>query len=344
MTSDGTTPPTAGGDSPAGAPTGPAPGLAPSTRVDVAAELRAGMAALAAPPVGGAAKSGTTSDLSVDEVLLLHASGWEPVALVAGYDIHSIPTGWWGWGSGEITVLTGSATGAFNAATARLRQACAQHGAAGVVGVQMVLEQQHHTTSVQLIGTAIRRIDHAGHDSAGSLGGHRAGGAAGSAGSSGGGHRAGGSPGSRGSGGAAGPFLSDLSARDFVLLQQAGWSPLGIAFGASHIYAPYRPGMTALRQATQNVELTNFTEAMYAAREAAMGRMQGAARAVGGSGVVGVSVTEGPMRISGHAIRFLAWGTIVALHANQHRRVEPLVTLSVNDQSATFQATSLRAD
>ncbi|MDA8366460.1 MAG: heavy metal-binding domain-containing protein [Actinomycetota bacterium] len=322
MTSDGTTPPTAGGGSPAGAPTGPAPGLAPSTRVDVAAELRAGMAALAVPPAGGAAKSGTTSDLSVDEVLLLHAAGWEPVALVAGYDIHSIPTGWWGWGSGEITVLTGSASGAFRSAEARLRTACAQHGAAGVVGVRMELEQQHHTTSVQLIGTAIRRIDHGGRGSAGATG----------------------SGGARGSGGAAGPFLSDLSARDFVLLQQAGWSPLGIAFGASHIYAPYRPGMTALRQATQNVELTNFTEAMYAAREAAMGRMQGAARAAGGSGVVGVSVTEGPMRISGHAIRFLAWGTIVALHANQHRRVEPLVTLSVNDQSVTFQATSLRAD
>ena len=322
MTSDGTTLPTAGGDSPAGAPTGPAPGLAPSTRVDVAAELRAGMAALAAPPAGGAAKSGTTSDLSVDEVLLLHAAGWEPVALVAGYDIHSIPTGWWGWGSGEITVLTGSASGAFRSAEARLRQACAQHGAAGVVGVRMELEQQHHTTSVQLIGTAIRRIDHGGHGSAGATS----------------------AAGARGSGGATGPFLSDLSARDFVLLQQAGWSPLGIAFGASHIYAPYRPGMTALRQATQNVELTNFTEAMYAAREAAMGRMQGAARAAGGSGVVGVSVTEGPMRISGHAIRFLAWGTIVALHAIQHRRVEPLVTLSVNDQSVTFQATSLRAD
>ena len=322
MTSDGTTLPTAGGDSPAGAPTGPAPGLAPSTRVDVAAELRAGMAALAAPPAGGAAKSGTTSDLSVDEVLLLHAAGWEPVALVAGYDIHSIPTGWWGWGSGEITVLTGSASGAFRSAEARLRTACAQHGAAGVVGVRMELEQQQHTTSVQLIGTAIRRIDHGGHGSAGATS----------------------AAGARGSGGATGPFLSDLSARDFVLLQQAGWSPLGIAFGASHIYAPYRPGMTALRQATQNVELTNFTEAMYAAREAAMGRMQGAARAAGGSGVVGVSVTEGPMRISGHAIRFLAWGTIVALHANQHRRVEPLVTLSVNDQSVTFQATSLRAD
>ena len=332
MTNDETTPPAAAGNSPIGAPADPVPHLAPSTRVDVAAGLRAGMAALAAPPAGTAAKGGITSDLSVDEVLLLHAAGWEPVALVAGYDIHSIPTGWWGWGSGEITVLTGSASGAFRSAEARLRKACAEIGAAGVVGVRMELEQQHHTTSVQLIGTAIRRIAHPGH------------GAASSGSGSGSARRAGGSGGAAGSGSAAGPFLSDLSARDFVLLQQAGWSPLGIAFGASHIYAPYRPGMTALRQATQNVELTNFTEAMYAAREAAMGRMQGAARAAGGSGVVGVSVTEGPMRISGHAIRFLAWGTIVALHASGHRRVEPLVTLSVNDQSVAFQATSLRAD
>ncbi|MDA8343187.1 MAG: heavy metal-binding domain-containing protein [Actinomycetota bacterium] len=301
--------------------------LAPSSRVDVAAEVRAGMAALSAPHAGGPTGAGTTSDLSIDEVLLLHSAGWEPVALVAGYAIHSIPTGWWGWGSGEITILTGSATGAFNAAVARLRQACAQHGATGVVGVQIVLEQLHHTTSVQLIGTAIRKTAGPAHP-----------GSSGSSGSAKGSGRA------TAKTAAAGPFVSDLSARDFVLLDHAGWGPLGIAFGASHIYAPYRPGMTALRQATQNVELTNLTEAMYAAREAAMGRMQGAARAAGGSGVVGVSVTEGPMRVGGHAVRFLAWGTIVTLHAAQHRRVEPLVTLSLDDREVAFQATSLRAD
>ena len=35
-----------------------------------------------------------------------------------------------------------------------------------------------------------------------------------------------------------GPFVSDLSARDFTLLQGAGWRPVGLAFGASFAYAP----------------------------------------------------------------------------------------------------------
>ena len=36
------------------------------------------------------------------------------------------------------------------------------------------------------------------------------------------------------------PFVSDLSARDFTLLQRAGWMPVGLAFGASFVYAPRR--------------------------------------------------------------------------------------------------------
>ena len=58
-------------------------------------------------------------------------------------------------------------------------------------------------------------------------------------------------------------FVSDLSGRDFALLHNAGWEPLGLAAGASFVYAPRRSMGTAVKQKGQNVELTNFTEAMY---------------------------------------------------------------------------------
>ena len=64
-----------------------------------------------------------------------------------------------------------------------------------------------------------------------------------------------------------------------------------------------------MKQSTQNVELTNYTEAMYSARESAMEKMQRSALAVGGQGVVEVKVTEGPMSFARHAVGFTAWGT-----------------------------------
>ena len=136
--------------------------------------------------------------------------------------------------------------------------------------------------------------------------------------------------------------MSDLSARDFTLLKGAGWMPVGLAFGASFVYAPRRSAGDALKQKTQNVELTNFTEAMYSARESAMERMQRSALDVGGQGVVEVKVTEGPMRFARHAVGFTAWGTAVRLVADAHQFVSPEVVLPLDDVVVTFEATSLR--
>jgi uncharacterized protein YbjQ (UPF0145 family) len=138
------------------------------------------------------------------------------------------------------------------------------------------------------------------------------------------------------------PFVSDLSARDFTLLQRAGWMPVGLAFGAAFVYAPRRTAGTALRQQTQNVELTNFTEAMYSARESAMERMQRSALDVGGQGVVQVRVSEGPMSFARHAVSFTAWGTAVKLVADSHQSITPEVVLPLDDAVVMFDAGSLR--
>jgi uncharacterized protein YbjQ (UPF0145 family) len=138
------------------------------------------------------------------------------------------------------------------------------------------------------------------------------------------------------------PFVSDLSARDFTLLLRAGWMPVGLAFGACFVYSPRRSAGAAMRQSTQNVELTNYTEAMYSARESAMEKMQQSALDAGGEGVVEVKVTDGPMSFARHAVGFTAWGTAVKLVADQHQFVQPEMILPLDDAVVTFEAQSLR--
>ena len=271
--------------------------------IDVKAEMLRGAQSLATAPPPSTAR-GITSDLSIDEALLLHAAGWEPVDLVCGVSVASVPYGVWNWGQGEITVASVAHNAAVEGAAERIKGECTKVHGHGVVGVRIDVEVRNHHIDVELVGTAVRPVE--GKDSAGP------------------------------------PFVSDLSARDFTLLQGAGWMPAGLAFGASFVYAPRRSAGAAMQQKRQNIELTNFTQAMYAAREAAMERMQRSALDVGGHGVVGVKVTEGPMSFARHAVGFTAWGTTVRLVADVHKNIEPEVILPLDDAVVTFAAQSLR--
>jgi uncharacterized protein YbjQ (UPF0145 family) len=277
-------------------------------KVDVRAEMRKGAEALSglppAAPAGTAAPRGVTSDLSIDEALLLHAAGWEPIDLVTGVGVFSVPVGVWNWGQGAIGPASDAHNSAVASAAARLRGECAKVKGHGVVGVEVEIEVARHHIEVALVGTAVKP-----------MGQHKE---------------------------PQTPFVSDLSARDFTLLSRAGWMPVGLAFGAAFVYAPRRTAGTALRQQTQNIELTNFTEAMYSARESAMERMQRSALDVGGQGVVAVHVTEGPMSFARHAVGFTAWGTAVRLVAETHQFVTPQVILPLDDAVVMFQAESIR--
>jgi uncharacterized protein YbjQ (UPF0145 family) len=276
---------------------------------DLRAEMRRGAEALAVAPPPSQAR-GITSDLSVDEALLLHAAGWEPLDLVVGVAVVSVPVGVWNWGAGAISLASDAHDGAVDQASRALRAECGKVHGHGVVGVRVDVSVRTHHVDVELVGTAVRPMD--GRDARGNDAAQ------------------------------AMPFVSDLSARDFTLLLRAGWEPVGLAFGASFVYAPRRTAGTAMRQSTQNVELTNYTEAMYSARESAMEKMQRSALAVGGQGVVEVKVTEGPMSFARHAVGFTAWGTAVRLVAEEHQFVTPEVVLPLDDAVVTFEAQSLR--
>ena len=276
---------------------------------DLRAELRRGAEALAVAPRPSQAR-GITSDLSVDEALLLHAAGWEPLDLVCGVAVVSVPVGVWNWGRGAISLASDAHDAAVDQASRALGAECGKVRGHGVVGVRVDVAVRTHHIDVELVGTAVRPMD--GRDARGKDAAQ------------------------------AMPFVSDLSARDFTLLLRAGWGPVGLAFGASFVYAPRRTAGTAMKQSTQNVELTNYTEAMYSARESAMEKMQRSALAVGGQGVVEVKVTEGPMSFARHAVGFTAWGTAVRLVAKEHQFVRPEVVLPLDDAVVTFEAESLR--
>ncbi len=246
-----------------------------------------------------------TSDLSIDEELVLHSIGWEPVALVSGVSIHSVPMGVWNWGQGEITAASAAYARSFAHAVERIHGQCAGAGGHGVVGVHVEWAVDRHQVDVALTGTAVRPVGATGI-------------------------------------GSDPVFVSDLSGRDFALLHLAGWAPLGLAAGASFVYAPRRSMGATMKQSGQNVELTNFTGAMYAARESAMERMQAEAIRLAGTGVVEVKVTEGPMDFAHHAVGFTAYGTAVRLVADGHRHPGARMVLPVDDAQVGFDAASLR--
>ncbi len=251
----------------------------------------------------GARGAPTTSDLSIDEELSLHALAWEPVALTTGYAVVAVPAGAWQWGQGEIDVASSAHERAFTQALRRLESDVARTGAHGVVGVSIEREVAPSHIAVAVMGTAVRP---------------------------------------RGAGARKGtPFVTDLSARDFARLVASGWEPLGLATGASFVYAPRRSIGTALAQQSQNVELTNFTDALYGARERAVERLQRSAMSYQGAGIVEVKLEEGPLRFASHAVGFAAWGTVVRLAGDQHLPMSPTLVVSLDDETRAFEAQTL---
>jgi len=201
-----------------------------------------------------------TSDLSVNELTLVHQAGYEPLGQVMGSSVYHIGWQWtptWSGSSGELEVLTQAFYHARHLALGRLQQEAALLGATGVVGVR--LEHKEYEWGAGLlefasIGTAIREKDVAPESVNGA------------------------------------PFLSALSGNEFYLLRQTGYRPVGFAVGNCTYYQV--PNLTSqwTMNSWQNQELRDFTQAVYNARALAMGRMEDEARSVGAAGVIGADV------------------------------------------------------
>jgi uncharacterized protein YbjQ (UPF0145 family) len=217
-----------------------------------------------------------TSDLSVNEFALGVQTGLRPVSQVMGSSVYHVgwqqtPGSWGGgWGTGwqpggisqELGVLSEAWNAARRLAFGRLEQEARLVGAHAVVGVHLT-RRQHEWASGSIeymaVGTAVR-IEGA-------------------------------PPPER-------PALTDLSGQDFWKLWQAGYAPLGVV-GASTVFYVVPGWSTQQAQSGpfgwgswSNQELGDFTQALYEAREVALGRVTAEARALGAAGVVGVSIDQ----------------------------------------------------
>jgi uncharacterized protein YbjQ (UPF0145 family) len=256
------------------------------------------------------AQSSTTSDLSLDEILLLHSVGLEPVEVVFGVGCISIVSGAWVWGLGPVTDAHDAFQAALRQAKESIREQARVARAVGVLGVEVEVQLSHHRCLVVVTGTAVRAITDAARHSLFGVNYHNA-------------------------------FLCDFSARDFTVLGASGWYPLDLVAGAAFIHAPRRTLGTAVGQSTQNVELTNFTETLYQAREAAMEELQSHITQAGGTGLVDAKIVDRPVHFASHVVEFLAYGTAIKMLAKEHTHPNIATVVPLDDVVRTFEATSL---
>ena len=104
-----------------------------------------------------------TSDLSVNEFLLVKQAGFEPLGLVVGSSIYHIGIQVSGWKkSQEMTVLSEAMYGARQLAMTRMEEEADQLGADGVVGVRLDIgryEWGQDMAEFIAIGTAVKHRD-----------------------------------------------------------------------------------------------------------------------------------------------------------------------------------------
>ncbi len=100
--------------------------------------------------------------------------------------------------------------------------------------------------------------------------------------------------------------------------------------GSCVYHVAHRGMFQALKQAGQNVELPNFTQALYDARELAMERMQAEAELLEAEGIVGVQLSEGNHGWGSHVIEFFAVGTAIVPHGEDHTITPPVTVLDLS--------------
>lgn len=198
-----------------------------------------------------------TSNLSVNELALAGTEGVRPLGQVMGSTVYHV-----GWqytpmySSAELTLISHAQTHARQLAISRLQQEARLLGAHGVIGVR--LERKSYDWGANL-------IEFAASGTAVALEGQPV---------------------------PKNPFVCDLSGQEFYALRRGGFFPVGFAFGTCTYYHVATLGNQYASQSWGNVELTDYSKAVYHARRSAMTRLEKEAVQVHAEGVVGVTVEK----------------------------------------------------
>ncbi len=252
--------------------------------------------------LGGARQQGRsffTSDLSVNEFVLTTQAGFEPLGMVMGTCIYhvGIQTSRWSV-SQELQALSQAMYHCRELAMARMEAEADALGADGVIGVRIRPLNYLFASDVLefvAVGTAVKATNGQPLRTA-----------------------------------AGRPFTSHLSGQDFWTLWQHGFVPRALVLGTCVYHIAHMSFRQMLSNLGQNVELTNFTQAAYDAREIAMARMQYEGQQVGADGVVGVTVDESAWAWGEHAIEFYAMGTAVSRLRPDAEPVSPTLTMPLS--------------
>jgi uncharacterized protein YbjQ (UPF0145 family) len=260
-----------------------------------------------------------TSDLSVNEFLLVKQAGFDPLGLVMGSSIYQIATrapqnlGQFEPGR-ELAEVTQALYHARELAMTRLEEEADELGADGVIGVRLDVNLHawgQNVAEFVAVGTAVK---HAGGESFRTAQGK--------------------------------PFQSGLSGQDFWTLLRSGYRPVGFVMGNCVFYV--RPEALLVPDQARNGELSPYTHCLYEARELAMERMQGEAEEVGATGIVGVEIEEkqhtwgvrpgtvaaragNAAKVYGETIEFFVFGTAVVPAASREPPPVPTMVIPAND-------------
>jgi len=142
--------------------------------------------------------------------------------------------------------------------------------------------------------------------------------------------RSGVQPTSRPTGLGAGIFTSDLSGQDFWTLIRAGYAPLGMVMGSCVYHVAHQKFGSKIGNIGKNVEIEQFTQALYDARELAMSRMQAEAEALHAEGIVGVQLRQHSHTWGSHTTEFFAIGTAVRPLRPDHIIERPTMVLTLD--------------
>lgn len=241
-----------------------------------------------------------TSDLSVNEFLLVRQAGFRPRGLVFGSSIFHIGLQGRTWRNNrELQNLSQAMYSARDLAMTRMEAEADVLQADGIVGVR--LEAQFydwgkHSAEFIAIGTAVSAESEPGSWRTRS----------------------------------GKPFTSDLSGQDFWTLVQSGYAPLSMVIGTCVYHVAHRSFGQTTTGVTQSSELVSFTQALYEARELAMERMQAEAISMGAEGIVGVQLIEKSHFWGSHVIEFFAIGTAVRPIRSDHEITQPQMVLTLD--------------
>ena len=156
-----------------------------------------------------------TSDLSVNEFLLVREAGFRPLGLVLGSSIYHVGLQVGRWSQNmELDTLSQAMYHARELAMTRMEAEADALGADGIVGVRLEIEFKEFGNDLAefiAVGTAVKSDDNANWRNDENK-----------------------------------PFTSDLSGQDFWTLIQAGYAPLGMVMGSCVYHIAHQGALKAM--------------------------------------------------------------------------------------------------